>query len=117
MRKHALALGMTALLAVSACKENGGAGNTTAQTPAAQKAAGTKTIAAGLAEDSQFMAAGEIFSRAAIRWYCIATMTKAATLMLSAILLRRLFSSFCLRARDSSNSASASRSPSKERTS
>jgi uncharacterized surface protein with fasciclin (FAS1) repeats len=60
MRKHALALGMmTALLAVSACKENGGAGNTTAQTPAAQKAAGNKTIAAGLAADSQFIAAAK----------------------------------------------------------
>lgn len=60
MRKHALALGMmAALLAGSACKESGGSGNTTAQTPAAQKAAGTKTIAAGLAQDGQFMAAAK----------------------------------------------------------
>ena len=59
MRKHALALGMmTALLAASACNESGG-GNKTAQTPAAKKAAGTKTIAAGLAQDSQFVAAAK----------------------------------------------------------
>jgi uncharacterized surface protein with fasciclin (FAS1) repeats len=63
MRKHALALGMTAvLLTAAACNEgNGGAdGNRTeAQTPAAQKAAGTKTIAAGLAPNSRFVGAAK----------------------------------------------------------
>jgi uncharacterized surface protein with fasciclin (FAS1) repeats len=58
MRNHALALGiMGALLATTACNKGGGAdGNrTAAQTPAAQKAAGTKTIAAGLAPNSRFL--------------------------------------------------------------
>src|SRR5215217_5858028 len=63
MRKHALALGVTAVLVTaSACtKGNGGAeGNRTeAQTPAAQKVAGTKTIAAGLAPNSKFIAAAK----------------------------------------------------------
>jgi uncharacterized surface protein with fasciclin (FAS1) repeats len=58
MRNHALALGiMGALLATTACNKGGGAdGNrAAAQTPAAQKAAGTKTIAAGLAPNSKFL--------------------------------------------------------------
>jgi uncharacterized surface protein with fasciclin (FAS1) repeats len=63
MRKHALALGVAAvLMTASACtKGNGGAdGNRTeAQTPAAQKVAGTKTIAAGLAPNSRFIAAAK----------------------------------------------------------
>ena len=62
MRKDALALGMTAvLLAAAACtKANGGAeGDKTAQTPAAQKVAGNKTIAAGVAQNSKFLAAAK----------------------------------------------------------
>ncbi len=61
MRTHVIALGLaTALLSVSACNKNDGAnGQQSAQTPAAQKAAGTKTIAAGLAPGSQFMTAAK----------------------------------------------------------
>ena len=58
MEYHALALGLAAaLLASTACNKH--EGNTkdpeAAQTPKAQKAAGTKTIAAGLAPTSRFM--------------------------------------------------------------
>ena len=53
MKSHALALGISAaaMLAVSACdkKATDSNGAQTAQTPKAQKAAGTKTIAAGIA--------------------------------------------------------------------
>jgi len=59
MRSHAYALGLTtaALLATAACKQsNTGANEPATQTPAAQKAAGTKTIAAGLAPGSRFVA-------------------------------------------------------------
>lgn len=59
MKNHALALGLVAaLLATTACnKQNGDSkGPEAAQTPKAQKAAGTKTIAAGLAGNSRFMA-------------------------------------------------------------
>lgn len=63
MRKYALALGITAVvLSASACTKgnNGGAeGDKTAQTPAAQKVAGDKTIAAGLAQNSKFIAAAK----------------------------------------------------------
>ncbi len=61
MKSHALALGLTAaLLATAACTKTGGADeNRTGQTPAAQKAAGTKTIAAGLAAGSKFVAAAK----------------------------------------------------------
>jgi uncharacterized surface protein with fasciclin (FAS1) repeats len=61
MTKHALALGIAAAtLAVTACNNNGAANRSTnAQTPAAQKAAGTKTIAAGLAPNGKFMAAAK----------------------------------------------------------
>jgi uncharacterized surface protein with fasciclin (FAS1) repeats len=62
MRKHAFALGMAAaLLATTACSGGNGDKNgtadeqKTAQTPQAEKAAGNKTIAAGLAGNSQFM--------------------------------------------------------------
>jgi len=59
MKKHALALGIvTAMLAVTGCTE-GANDNKSAQTPEAQKAAGTKTISAGLAQDSKFMAAAK----------------------------------------------------------
>jgi uncharacterized surface protein with fasciclin (FAS1) repeats len=60
MTRGALALGMmTALLVVSACDKNNGSANKSPQTPAAQKAAGTKTIAAGLAPGGRFMAAAK----------------------------------------------------------
>lgn len=58
MKNHALALGLAAaLLATTACNkhEGPGKGPEPAQTPKAQKAAGTKTIAAGLAPASRFM--------------------------------------------------------------
>jgi uncharacterized surface protein with fasciclin (FAS1) repeats len=61
MRSDALALGLSAaLLATSACTKTGTDNdNKTAQTPAAQKAAGSKTIAAGLAPGSRFVAAAK----------------------------------------------------------
>ena len=62
MKIHALTIGAatTALLAVAACNQTGGANKSeTAQTPAAQKAAGDKTIAAGLAPNSKFLAAAK----------------------------------------------------------
>ena len=59
MRKAALSLGLAAvLISASACTKNDAA-NQSGQTPAATKAAGGKTIAAGLAADSQFMAAAK----------------------------------------------------------
>ena len=61
MRSHALAVGLTvALLATAACTKTGTDNdNRTAQTPAAQKAAGSKTIAAGLAPGGRFVAAAK----------------------------------------------------------
>jgi len=63
MRTHAFALGMAAaaMLAVGACnKESGNKGGPPeAQSKQAQKVAGTKTIAAGLAGTSRFMAAAK----------------------------------------------------------
>ena len=59
MRLHALALALAATtLTVGACNktDNGNANSPEAQTPKAQKAAGDKTIAAGLPANSQFMA-------------------------------------------------------------
>ena len=60
MRTQAFALGMAtaAFLAVGACnKQNGGnSGAPDAQTKKAQKVAGDKTIAAGVAQNSRFMA-------------------------------------------------------------
>jgi len=59
MKKTALMLGLSAALIVGGCSKGGG-GNTasgTGQTPAASKAAGGQTIAAGLPANSQFMAA------------------------------------------------------------
>lgn len=58
MKIHALALGLAAaLLTTTACnKQNGNAkGPESPQTPKAQKAAGTKTITAGLVPASRFM--------------------------------------------------------------
>jgi uncharacterized surface protein with fasciclin (FAS1) repeats len=62
VKNHALALGLAAaLLATTACnKQNGnGKGPEPAQTPKAQKAAGTKTIGAGLAANGRFMTAAK----------------------------------------------------------
>src|SRR3954463_7842442 len=62
MKSHALALSVAAaaLFTVTACNNNGSANKSeTAQTPAAKKAAGDKTIAAGLASNAKFMAAAK----------------------------------------------------------
>jgi len=61
MRKHALILTVAAAAAVAACNNDNAGGNAApdAQTPAAEKAAGDKTIAAGLAQNSQFLAAAK----------------------------------------------------------
>ena len=64
MKMHALASGVAAaaMLAVSACNDdnsNSANGRESAQTPKAQEAAGNKTIASGLAANSQFMAAAK----------------------------------------------------------
>ena len=63
MKAHpfALAAASAALLTVGACsKNNGGNGPTNVQSPQAQKAAGSKTIAAGLPASSKFMAAAKM---------------------------------------------------------
>jgi uncharacterized surface protein with fasciclin (FAS1) repeats len=64
MRSHVLALGLAtaAMLATGACnqKQGNSAAPPSAQTPKAQKAAGSKTIAAGLAPASRFMAAAKM---------------------------------------------------------
>jgi uncharacterized surface protein with fasciclin (FAS1) repeats len=63
MRTHVFALGIAAAaLAVAGCnndKSNNGNAAQSAQTPAAEKAAGNKTIASGLAGNSKFMAAAK----------------------------------------------------------
>jgi uncharacterized surface protein with fasciclin (FAS1) repeats len=62
MKSHALALTVAtaALLSLAACnKDNGSKGPPNAQTPKAQKAAGTKTIASGLDQNSKFVAAAK----------------------------------------------------------
>jgi uncharacterized surface protein with fasciclin (FAS1) repeats len=62
MHKHALVIAFAGtLLTISACNNNQGGGNGApeAQTPEAEKAAGSKTIAAGLPENSPFMAAAK----------------------------------------------------------
>src|SRR3954451_9370611 len=58
MKSHALTISCAAaaLLAVTACSNSGSANKSeTAQTPAAKKAAGDKTIGAGLAANGKFM--------------------------------------------------------------
>lgn len=56
MNNHALALGLAAILLTgTGCNKQGGKGPETAQTPKAQKAAGAKTIAAGLPATGRFM--------------------------------------------------------------
>ena len=64
MARQAFALGVAAaaLMAVGACSQNdgdNGAAGQPAQSPAAQEAAGSKTIAAGLAANSRFVAAAK----------------------------------------------------------
>jgi uncharacterized surface protein with fasciclin (FAS1) repeats len=55
-----LGIAATAFIAVGACNNNtNGNKSETAQTPAAQKAAGNKTIAAGLNANGKFMAAAK----------------------------------------------------------
>ena len=59
-RTFAIALASTALLALGACNQNQGNGEApNAQTPKAEKAAGDKTIAAGLTANAKFMAAAK----------------------------------------------------------
>jgi uncharacterized surface protein with fasciclin (FAS1) repeats len=60
-RAFAIALASTALLTVTACNKAGENGNSaqSAQTPKAEKAAGDKTIAAGLAPGSKFVVAAK----------------------------------------------------------
>ena len=60
-RAFAIALASAALLTVTACNKAGDNGNgaQSAQTPKAEKAAGDKTIAAGLAPGSKFVAAAK----------------------------------------------------------
>jgi uncharacterized surface protein with fasciclin (FAS1) repeats len=64
MKRHALALGLgaAAMLALGACNKDNkktSSGAPEAQTEKAQKVAGTKTIAAGLAAGGKFMAAAK----------------------------------------------------------
>ena len=65
MKTHALALAVaaTAMVSLTACNNKGGnsAGNSpeNVQSPQAEKAAGNKTIAAGLPANGQFMAAAK----------------------------------------------------------
>ena len=65
MKTPALGFGVAAaaLIALGACSDRGASGNSAeqpkAQTPKAAKAAGTKTIAAGLPADSRFMASAK----------------------------------------------------------
>jgi uncharacterized surface protein with fasciclin (FAS1) repeats len=59
-RAFAIAMGSAALIAVGGCnKTNGTENGPQTQTPKAEKAAGDKTIAAGLAPGSKFMAAAK----------------------------------------------------------
>ena len=64
MKTHALALTVAAaaLISLTGCNKQSGSGNNSepaAQTPKAQKAAGNKTIASGLDQNSKFMAAAK----------------------------------------------------------
>jgi uncharacterized surface protein with fasciclin (FAS1) repeats len=59
MTKQALAFATVAALLVATACTKAGNGNKSAQTPEAQKIAGTKTIAAGLPPGSQFMVAAK----------------------------------------------------------
>ena len=61
VRALALAAAATTLLSLSACNDKNNAGNSPkdVQSPQAEKAAGSKTIAAGLAANGKFMAAAK----------------------------------------------------------
>ena len=60
MKTRMLSLGLAAtLLATGACNNKAGDNRANPQTPEAQKVAGTKTIAAGLAQNGKFMAAAK----------------------------------------------------------
>ena len=60
MKAQILALGLAAvLLAAGGCNNKAGDNRTNAQTPEARKAAGTKTISAGLAPNGKFMASAK----------------------------------------------------------
>lgn len=62
-RALALTVAATALISLTACNKQNGSGNNSepaAQTPKAQKAAGNKTIASGLDQNSKFMAAAKV---------------------------------------------------------
>ncbi|MBV9526926.1 fasciclin domain-containing protein [Sphingomonas sp.] len=59
MNRIALMLGVGAALIVGGCGQGGGGNDASGQTPAATKAAGGQTIAAGLPANGQFMAAAK----------------------------------------------------------
>jgi uncharacterized surface protein with fasciclin (FAS1) repeats len=59
MMNKALAFAVTAALLAGGCNKNNASNTSSAQTPAAQKAAGGKTIATGLAQNGKFMAAAK----------------------------------------------------------
>ena len=60
MKAQILAIGLAAvLLAAGGCNNKAGDNRTNAQTPEARKAAGTKTISAGLAPNGKFMASAK----------------------------------------------------------
>ncbi len=60
MKTQALTLGLAAvLLAAGGCDNKADGNRTNAQTPEAQKAAGTKTIAAGMAQGGKFITAAK----------------------------------------------------------
>jgi uncharacterized surface protein with fasciclin (FAS1) repeats len=59
MKKTAFTLGLGAVVMLGGCGHNDGGNGATGQTPAAAKAAGGQTIAAGLPANSQFMAAAK----------------------------------------------------------
>lgn len=60
MKTQMLSLGLAAAaLAAGGCNKQATDNRTNAQTPEAQKAAGAKTIAAGLTQDAKFMAAAK----------------------------------------------------------
>ncbi len=59
MKTQALTLGLAAAALLAGCNKPASDSRMNAQTPEAQKAAGTKTIAAGLAANSRFMAAAK----------------------------------------------------------
>src|SRR4051812_5869609 len=59
IRQSALALGLMAALSTVAACNSGKTENKTGQTPEANKAAGSQTIAAGLPQNSRFMAAAK----------------------------------------------------------